>query len=241
MALSGCRSGSLRTPNCGLGAVEQTGRGLADQGVGHGLRTAWHASRTAIPLGSWLAIRHRQFRQRLWRYRIRQSMSRRGNCWDNAPMESVFRSLKTEWIPTVGYMTAQEAQRDISHYLMHRYNWIRPHRFNDRLAPAQAEKNLTSGPGLVDRYSVPNATTVLIPSITWIYLTGRQPVMALTFSLRITSAWPTLCGAAKARPWSASMITRTYAKCLRVYILRQSTFAITHPSSGRGEPKLVES
>ncbi|RMV62147.1 ISPsy24, transposase orfB, partial [Pseudomonas savastanoi pv. glycinea] len=46
----------------------------------------------------------RQFRQRLWRYRIRQSMSRRGNCWDNAPMERVFRSLKTEWIPTVGYM-----------------------------------------------------------------------------------------------------------------------------------------
>lgn len=40
----------------------------------------------------------RQFRQRLWRYRMRQSMSRRGNCWDNAPMERVFRSLKSEWI-----------------------------------------------------------------------------------------------------------------------------------------------
>ncbi|EGH26556.1 ISPsy24, transposase orfB, partial [Pseudomonas amygdali pv. mori str. 301020] len=51
------------------------------------------------------------FRQRLWRYRIRQSMSRRGNCYDNSPMERVFRSLKTEWIPTVGYMTVQEAQR----------------------------------------------------------------------------------------------------------------------------------
>ncbi|KPY57659.1 hypothetical protein ALO46_05032 [Pseudomonas syringae pv. solidagae] len=37
-------------------------------------------------------------------------------------MKRVFRSLKTKWIPTVGYMTAQEAQRDISHYLMHRYN-----------------------------------------------------------------------------------------------------------------------
>lgn len=57
-------------------------------------------------------------------YRMRQSMSRRGNCWDNAPMERVFRSLKTEWMPTVGYMTAQETHRDISHYLMHRYNWI---------------------------------------------------------------------------------------------------------------------
>ncbi|MDR8362774.1 IS3 family transposase [Pseudomonas sp. JL3] len=84
----------------------------------------------------------RLFRQRLWRYRMRQSMSRRGNCWDNAPMERVFRSLKTEWIPTVGYRTAQEAQRDISYFLMHRYNWIRPHQFNGGLAPARAEEKL---------------------------------------------------------------------------------------------------
>jgi putative transposase len=90
----------------------------------------------------------RLFRQRLWRYRMRQSMSRRGNCWDNAPMERVFRSLKTEWIPTVGYMTAQEAHRDISHYLMHRYNWIRPHQFNNGLAPAQAEKKLNVVSGI---------------------------------------------------------------------------------------------
>ncbi|WDH22907.1 IS3 family transposase [Pseudomonas chlororaphis] len=90
----------------------------------------------------------RQFRQRLWRYRMRQSMSRRGNCWDNAPMERVFRSLKTEWIPTEGYMTTQEAHRDISHYLMHRYNWIRPHQFNGGLAPARAEKKLNVVSGI---------------------------------------------------------------------------------------------
>ena len=45
----------------------------------------------------------RQFRQLLWRYQIRQSMSRRGNCWDNSPMERFFRSLKNEWMPVVGY------------------------------------------------------------------------------------------------------------------------------------------
>ncbi|MDO9625359.1 MAG: IS3 family transposase [Pseudomonas sp.] len=90
----------------------------------------------------------RLFRQRLWRYRMRQSMSRRGNCWDNAPMERVFRSLKTEWIPPLGYMTAQQAQRDISHFLMHRYNWIRPHQFNGGLAPAQAEKKLNVVSGI---------------------------------------------------------------------------------------------
>src|SRR5450830_471973 len=90
----------------------------------------------------------RQFRQRLWRYRMRQSMSRRGNCWDNAPMERVFRSLKTEWIPTLGYRTAQEAQRDISHFLMHRYNWIRPHQFNGGLTPARAEEKLNVVSGI---------------------------------------------------------------------------------------------
>ena len=96
--------------------------------------------------GSQYGSRH--FRQRLWRYRISQSMSRRGNCYDNSPMERVFRSLKTEWIPSVGYMSVQQAQRDISHYLMHRYNWIRPHQFNGGLTPAQAEKKLNVVSGI---------------------------------------------------------------------------------------------
>lgn len=42
----------------------------------------------------------RQFRQTLWQCQIKPSMSRRGNCWDNAPMERFFRSLKVEWVPT---------------------------------------------------------------------------------------------------------------------------------------------
>ncbi len=90
----------------------------------------------------------RQFRQRLWRYRTRQSMSRRGNCWGNAPMERVFRSLKTEWMPVTGYLTGQQAQRDISQYLMDHYNWIRPHQFNDGLAPAKAEEKLKTVSGI---------------------------------------------------------------------------------------------
>lgn len=51
----------------------------------------------------------RQFRQLLWRCRIRQSMSRRGNCWDNSPMERFFRSLKNEWVPVTGYINFSEA------------------------------------------------------------------------------------------------------------------------------------
>jgi len=53
----------------------------------------------------------RLFRQRLWRYRMQQSMNRGGNCWDNSPMDCLFRSLKSEWIPATGYLTALEAQR----------------------------------------------------------------------------------------------------------------------------------
>lgn len=86
----------------------------------------------------------RLFRQRLWRYRMVQSMSRRGNCWDNSPMERVFRSLKTEWIPSKGYPTMREAKRDISYYLMTYYNWERPHQYSGGLAPAVAEEKLNS-------------------------------------------------------------------------------------------------
>ncbi|HIC8840568.1 IS3 family transposase [Aeromonas veronii] len=81
----------------------------------------------------------RAFRQRLWRYRMTQSMSRRGNCWDNAPMERLFRSLKSEWLPAMGYMSLREAKRDISYYLMDYYNWRRPHQYNNGIPPAKAE------------------------------------------------------------------------------------------------------
>jgi len=62
----------------------------------------------------------RLFRQRLWRYRMQQSMSRRGNCWDNSPMERLFCSLNSEWMPATGYLTALAASRNISHYFLHR-------------------------------------------------------------------------------------------------------------------------
>ena len=59
-------------------------------------------------------------------------------CADGATLEA----KKTEWIPSVGYMTRREAMQDVSYYLMERYNWIRPHQFNDGLALAVAEEKL---------------------------------------------------------------------------------------------------
>jgi len=86
----------------------------------------------------------RSFRQRLWRYRFTQSMSQHGNCHYNAPMERLFRSLKSGWIPTVGYMNAALAKQDIVRFLMERYNWLRPHQFNEGLAPDAAEEKLNA-------------------------------------------------------------------------------------------------
>ena len=68
-------------------------------------------------------------------------------------MERMFRSSKTEWIPTTGHRTAQEAQRDIRYFLMHRYNWIRTHKFNGELAPDRAEEKLNFVSGIVGLYT----------------------------------------------------------------------------------------
>ena len=87
------------------------------------------------------------FRQRLWRYRFKQSMSRRGNCHDNAPMERLFRSLNR--VNTDGGLHERCASaQDIGRFLMERYNWRRLHQFNDGLAPAIAEKKLNSVSGI---------------------------------------------------------------------------------------------
>jgi putative transposase len=80
------------------------------------------------------------FRQQVWRYRMVQSMSRRGNCWDNSPMERFFRSLKTEWIPETGYRSFEEAKQRITDYVLGYYSRFRPHAHNDGLPPVMAEQ-----------------------------------------------------------------------------------------------------
>jgi putative transposase len=78
------------------------------------------------------------YRQKLWCYPIKQSMSRRGNYWDNAPMERCFRRLKTEWMPKDGYASFEQAQADIAAYMRY-YNFERGHSDNDYLSPVQTE------------------------------------------------------------------------------------------------------
>jgi putative transposase len=66
-------------------------------------------------------------------------MSRKGECWDNAPMERFFGSLKSEWVPAEGYESVHEAQQDVQRYVM-RYNNRRPHSYNDYRSPVATEK-----------------------------------------------------------------------------------------------------
>ena len=80
------------------------------------------------------------YRQLLWRYQIKQSISRRGNCWDNAPMERFFRSLKSEWVPDTGFHSFNEAKQTVWNYIIGYYSQVRPHSHNDGLAPNAAEE-----------------------------------------------------------------------------------------------------
>ncbi|WP_373370586.1 IS3 family transposase [Pectobacterium parmentieri] len=85
-----------------------------------------------------------KYQQLLWRYRMKQSVSRRGNCWDNSPMERFFRSLKTEWIPAGGYGDKHEAQKQIGLYILSYYNSVRPHHYNGGLTPEESENRYRS-------------------------------------------------------------------------------------------------
>lgn len=70
---------------------------------------------------------------------ITQSMSRRGQCWDNAPIERFFGTLKSEWVPTKGYTTVEDARQDMVSFFM-RYNRIRLHSYNNYLSPIAMER-----------------------------------------------------------------------------------------------------
>ena len=80
------------------------------------------------------------YRQTLWKYGMIQSMSRRANCWVNSPMERFFRSLKSEWVPDVGYRRFEQAKLEINQYILGYYSRIRPHQHNGGLSPKDAEK-----------------------------------------------------------------------------------------------------
>ena len=71
---------------------------------------------------------------------LEASMSRRGNCHDNAVAESFFQLLKRERIKRHVYATRDEARAEIFDYIEMFYNARRRHSFNDQLSPVEYEK-----------------------------------------------------------------------------------------------------
>jgi transposase InsO family protein len=72
---------------------------------------------------------------RLRRPSVRQSMSRKGNCWDNACAESFFKTLKGELETLEGTHTAAEVRQSVFMYLEAYYNRARLHSAPDYVAP----------------------------------------------------------------------------------------------------------
>jgi putative transposase len=81
----------------------------------------------------------KDFRQRLGAYGCIQSMSRKGNCWDNAVAESFFAGLKKRLIYHRKYETMEELRKDIFHYIEVYYNRFRKHSFNNYLTPEEKD------------------------------------------------------------------------------------------------------
>jgi putative transposase len=88
----------------------------------------------------------RVYRQQLAAAGIRVSMSRVGNCWDNAPVESFFSTLKTELLPVQPWADCQAAHTAIRDYIDDFYNRRRVHSALGYVSPAAFEAALEATP-----------------------------------------------------------------------------------------------
>lgn len=84
----------------------------------------------------------REYRRVIDEFRLVQSMSRRANCWDNAAMESFFKTLKVERVDQVRYATRAQARLDIVDWMEGFYNQRRIHSSIGYRTPADLEREL---------------------------------------------------------------------------------------------------
>lgn len=143
----------VRKKTSGLGNVVLTGQ----QHIMKALEMVWETRGNPIGLmfnsdqGSHYTSR--QFRQLLWRSRIKQSMSRHGNCWDNSPMERFLRSLKNEWVSVSGYVSFSDAAYAIMDYIVVYFNVLRPHEYNCGLPPNESQNRYWKSANTVASFS----------------------------------------------------------------------------------------
>ena len=79
------------------------------------------------------------FQKELKIHGMKSSMSRKGDCWDNAVAESFFGTLKTERVFFTEYKTREEAKADIVDYIEMDYNSRRRHSYLEYLSPMEFE------------------------------------------------------------------------------------------------------
>ena len=72
-------------------------------------------------------------------HNLEHSMSRRGNCWDNAPVESFFASLKKELVHHEDYQTRAQARASAFEYIEVFYNRVRRHSAVGNKSPVEFE------------------------------------------------------------------------------------------------------
>src|SRR6056297_1301148 len=81
-----------------------------------------------------------KFQMELWKNGMRSSMSRKGDCWDNAIAKSFFSTIKTELIYHNKYKNRKQARQDIFQYIAVYYNRIRMHSTLSYKSPEDYEK-----------------------------------------------------------------------------------------------------
>ena len=84
--------------------------------------------------------RGNRYQEVLQSYNVHCSMSRKGNCWDNAVMESFFSRLKVELIYAENYTCVDEARAGIFEYIELFYNQVRRHSAIGYLSPNEYEQ-----------------------------------------------------------------------------------------------------
>ena len=89
------------------------------------------------------------FQEKLRAYGMTCSMSRKGNCWDNAPMERFFLNLKMERVWRRDYANQEEARRDVADYLLTFYNQKRLNSALGNMSPAEFERQCQLKPASV--------------------------------------------------------------------------------------------
>ena len=93
----------------------------------------WHTDRVS----QYASYSHKDL---LLKHGIIQSMSRKGNCWDNAVAESFFKTLKSDLVYKTYFYTKKQAKHEIFEYMEFYYNRVRSHSYLGNISPSRFEE-----------------------------------------------------------------------------------------------------